>query len=92
MNIIEANERLINRRYIEALIGQKDMQEEETMKATKTSYALIGSQFDLKNMLLVNQMLVEFDSALERITDSIHTFWSNLASGRNIKTIFNQGI
>lgn len=43
-------------------------------------------------LLKVNQLLVEFDTSMERISSEILDFWENLVNSRETIQIFTQGI
>lgn len=44
------------------------------------------------DLLRVNQLLVEFDNSLERITSEILDFWENLLNSKETVQIFTQGL
>ena len=84
-NFIVSNQRLLNQRYVDDLISIRQLQLQETTKN------LFG-QINLLDLLKVNQLLVEFDNTVERITGEILEFWENLVSSKETLQIFNQGI
>ncbi|TNV87759.1 hypothetical protein FGO68_gene17348 [Halteria grandinella] len=84
-NFIISNQRLLNQRYIDELISIRQLQEVETNRN------LLG-QVNLLGLLRVNQLLVEFDNQLERISNEILDFWENLVNSRETVQIFTQGI
>lgn len=43
-------------------------------------------------MLKVNQLLVEFDSSIEKICSEILEFWEDLLNTRDTITLFTKGI
>ena len=47
---------------------------------------------NLIDLLKVNQLLVEFDNTIERITGEILEFWENLVNSKESLHIFNQGL
>ena len=50
------------------------------------------NNLDLKHMLEVNQLMVDFDNLIESLTDMIHDFWENLLNNRESKEIYEKGM
>jgi hypothetical protein len=47
---------------------------------------------DLRKMLEMNQLLLEFDTALQKTTEEIREFWYSVSTQRETSGLFGRGI
>jgi hypothetical protein len=47
---------------------------------------------DLRKMLEMNQLLLEFDTALQKTTEEIREFWHSVSTQRETSGLFGRGI
>ena len=80
-NMVGGNVRRVNQRYIDELIRVRHSQEATSML-----------QVDLQTMLDVNQLLAEFDSKMESVSEEILDFWQNLLNTKETVLLFQQGL
>jgi hypothetical protein len=87
---------LLNQHSINTLITPSANQPASTsveaapnLNPTSTLY---GGLLDLRKMLEMNQLLLEFDTALQKTTDDIREFWQSVSTQRDTSALFGRGI